>query len=77
MNHKVNNLCLKKATEEYGSEAECAVAKAIQQMISKGVFEYDDIVLKGADVLRSYIFIKLTNKRCFKDKTSGRWKRYG
>ena len=58
MDHNVNNLSVDKVTEEYGSDAKSTVAKEIQQMLNKGVFEYVDVIPTGAKVLRSHMFIK-------------------
>ena len=65
-NHSVNNLSVRKATKEYGNDAEIAVAKEIQQMLDKGVFEYVDKVPKGAEVLRSHMFIKMKSNGTLK-----------
>ena len=39
MDHNVNNLSVKRVTMEYGSDVKSAVAKEVEQMIDKGVFE--------------------------------------
>ena len=45
---------------------EVAVTKEIQQMIEKGVFECIEKIPKGAEVLRSHMFIKMKSNGTLK-----------
>ena len=51
-------------TGEFGEQSD--VSKRIQKMTDKGVFEYIKVIPRGAEVLRSHMFIKMKSNGTFK-----------
>ena len=60
------NLSVRHAKNVYGILAEEAIAKEINQMIDKGVFEFVDSVPGGVNVLNSHMFLKLKSNGILK-----------